>query len=126
MTFARLKQYRSIVRQISIFEDELNITYIQGVDTTREAVSNSKISKPTENLALTIAYADEYRRLCNERDEIKRFIVHIKDESVKEIAIRYFFLNQSFEKIAQVMNYDRTTISRKLNRYLKNAHNAHS
>ena len=124
MTFAKLKQYRTIVNQINIFEQELNIAYINGVDTSKPAVSSGKVSKPTEELAITLAYAKEYERLCKERDEIKKFIVHIKDEQVKEIAIRYFMLNQSFEVIGEQMNYDRRTISRKLNSYLKNAHNA--
>lgn len=126
MTFARLKQYRTIVNQINIFEQELNITYINGVDTSKPAVSSGKVSKPTEELAITLAYAKEYERLCKERDEIKKFIVHIKDEQVKEIAIRYFMLGQTFDTIAKHMNYERTTVSKKLTKYLNNnSHNSH-
>lgn len=123
ITIYDLKNYKSIVRQIQIYEEELNITYINGVDTTKEVISSGKISKPTEDIALTLACAKEYKRLCEKRDSILKFIIHIKDDEIREMAIRYAFKGQSFENIGEIMNYDRKTISRKIHHVLKVAHN---
>lgn len=126
MNIYRLENYRSIVRQISIFEND--ISYISAVDTTNVSVQSGKISKPTEDMGIRLAYYQEYERLCKERDEILKYIIHISDENVKEIAMRKFIKGQTYDDIAKAMNYDRRTISRKLNKYInnnKNAHNAH-
>lgn len=117
MNIKKLEQYRSIVRMINLIEGE--ITSVNGVDTSKTPVQGGKISKPTEDKGIKLAYSKEYERLCKERDEIIKYIIHIPDETVKEIALRRFIVGQTYEKIAADMNYDRRTISRKLQKYTR-------
>lgn len=128
MTIARLEKYRSIKRQIEIFSSDLGISYIGGVDTSKPSVQSGKKSTPTEDMALRLyeierEYSSEYKRLLTELEEMTKYIMHIKNEEIKEIAIRKFMLGQTYEQIGNAMFFDRTTAMRKLNRYV--AHNAH-
>lgn len=129
MTIARLEKYRSIKRQIEIFESDLGISsYITGVDTSRTAVQTYKKSNPTEDIALKmyeidVLYDSEYKRLISELEKMTKYIMHIKNEEIKEIAMRKFMLGQTYEQIGEAMFCDRTTAMRKLRSYI--AHNAH-
>ncbi len=128
MTIARLEQYRSIKRQIEIFSSDLGFSYISGVDTKKPSVQSGKKSTPTEEAALRLyeidrEYNSEYKRLLSELEEITKYIMHIKSEEIKEIAMRKFMLGQTYEQIGEAMFFDRTTAMRKLRTYV--AHNAH-
>lgn len=119
MTMELLKSYKSICRQIKILEDELNISGLKGVDTTKPSVQSGKISNPTENAALSLLFSEEYQRQCSQRDEIIKFIFSIKDQTTKEMALRYAFEDKNLEDIARITNYDSKTVSRKLNFEIK-------
>lgn len=128
MTIQRLERYQSIKRQLEIFEADYGLTYIAGVDTTKPIVQSGKISNSTADIAikkyeLTADYQTEYNRLYRELRELTKYIIHIKDEVVKEIAIRKFMKGQTFAEIGEIMNYDRTTVSKKLKNYI--SHNSH-
>lgn len=128
MTIARLEKYRSIKRQIEIFSSDLGVSYIGGVDTAKPSVQSGKKSTPTEDIALRLYEIDrecscEYKRLISEFEEMTKYIMHIKNEEIKEIAMRKFMLGQTYEQIGSAMFIDRTTAMRKLRKYV--AHNAH-
>lgn len=128
MTIERLEKYRSIKRQIEIFSSDLGISYIGGVDTSKPSVQSGKKSTPTEDIALKLyeidrEYSSEYKRLLSELEEMTKYIMHIKNEEIKEIAMRKFMLGQTYERIGDAMFFDRTTAMRKLRSYI--AHNAH-
>lgn len=128
MTIERLEKYRSIKRQIEIFSSDLGISYIGGVDTSKPSVQSGKKSTPTEDIALKLyeidrEYSSEYKRLLSELEEMTKYIMHIKNEEIKEIAMRKFMLGQTYEQIGEAMFFDRTTAMRKMRTYI--AHNAH-
>lgn len=128
MTIERLEKYRSIKRQIEIFSSDLGVSYIGGVDTTKPSVQSGKKSTPAEDTALRLyeidrEYASEYKRLLSELEKMTKYIMHIKNEEIKEIAMRKFMLGQTYEQIGDAMFFDRTTVMRKLRSYI--AHNAH-
>lgn len=128
MTMARLEQYQSIKRQIIIFESDLGISYLKGVDTSKISVQSGKVSRPAEDMALKLyeisnECESEYKRLLDEFEVLTKYILHIKNEEVKEIAIRRFIAGQTYEQIGDVIFCSRTTVMRKLKNYI--AHNAH-
>lgn len=69
--------------------------------------------------------AEQKRAIEVECKEIEDYINSIDDMEVQVIAKKYFLKNITFEEIGKSMNYDRRTISRKLECWLKVAHNAH-
>lgn len=128
MTIARLEQYRAIKRQLEIFESDAGITYIKGVDTTRVSVQSGRVSDPTATVGLKLyelnnEYESEYKRLCEELETLTKYIIHINNEEIKEIAMRKFIVGQTYEQIGNAMFCNRTTVMRKLKNYI--AHNAH-
>lgn len=128
MTIERLEKYRSIKRQIEIFSSDLGISYISGVNTASISVQSGKKSTPAEDMALRLyeidkEYSSEYKRLLSELEEMTKYIMHIKNEEIKEIAMRKFMLGQTYEQIGDAMFFDRTSAMRKLRNYI--AHNAH-
>jgi len=128
MTIKRLEQYRTIKRQLQIFEADYGISYISGIDLSKPSVQTGKTSNPTADNAvkkyeLTADCQTEYNRLYEELKKLTKYIIHIQDETVKEIAMRKFIKGQTFEEIGRIMNYDRTTVSKKLKRYI--SHNSH-
>lgn len=127
MTIARLEQYRAIKRQIETFESDAGIAYIKGIDTTKVSVQSGKISDPTAALGLKLyelnsEFESQYNSLKRELQTLTKYIMHIKNQEVKEIAMRKFILGQTYEQIGNVMFCNRTTVMRKLKNYI--AHNA--
>ena len=132
MTIAELEQYRTLKRQIEIFESDAGVSFISGVDTTRPSVQSGKVSNPTESVGLRLYELDcelqsEYKRVKDKFVGLNKYIAHIKDNEVREIAMRKFICGQNYEQIGEAMFCHRTTVKRKLEKYIKtkNAHNAH-
>lgn len=128
MTVEELEKYRTLKRQIDIMESDAGISYISGVDTTKPSVQSGKISNPTESVGLKLYEMDcelkSFYKLTKDRlRTITKYIAHIKDDEVREIAMLRCFDGQEYEQIGKAMNYDRTTVSKKLRRYV--SHNSH-
>lgn len=124
MDIKELKKYREIVSNLETLREDLGIC-APSVDTTREAVSSSRISQSTEDKAIKLLYDETYQNLEKRKRAIERYILKIQDITVRDIAIRYFIKGETFEEIGFAKNYDRRTVSRKLAQYInKNAHNA--
>lgn len=127
MTIERLERYQTIKRQLEIFEADYGISYVSGVDLTKPCVQSGRVGNPTAENAmkryeLTADYQTEYNRLFDELRVLIKYIMHIRNETVKEIAMRKFMKGQTFEEIGNAMNYDRTTVSKKLKTYI--SHNS--
>lgn len=128
MTIARLEQYRAIKRQLEIFESDAGITYIKSVDTTRTPVQSGKTSNPTAVIGLKLFelngdFKNEYNRLKRELQTLTKYIMQIKNQDVKEMAMRRFIVGQTYEQIGTAMFCDGSTARKKLKRYI--SHNSH-
>lgn len=130
ITFERLKKYNIIAAQKKRMEEEYMPSYIKGVDISKPAIQNNKISDSTADLAIATVALDtdsevkaEYTRLSNELMLLNNYIYGISDELVKAIAIRYFIYNESYRTIGKDLNYNKTSVSKKLREYIeKNCH----
>lgn len=128
MTLKELKNYQSNKRQVEIWEEEFNASYIKGCRYSNTPVQSGKVENPTADIAeLEAEKADvfykEFERRKGEMLAVVKYIAHINDTETKEIAARYAFKGQTFEKIGEAMHMDRTTASKKLSKYI--SHNSH-
>lgn len=117
MTLKKLREYQAVCRQIKCFEEDYMMT-MKAVDTTKEIVQNSKISKPTEDVAIKMAIGEEYHKLVKEKNEVLKFIVHIQDNVTRDIVLLYIKY-KNFEKVGEIMKYHESTVRKKLCAYLK-------
>ncbi len=123
MTYKRLELYRSIKRQIENFEKNNDISYINGIDPTKPAIQNNKISDTTANNAIKKCQQmseSEYIELCNEFNTLNGYIFGIEDVITREIAKLKFINGNSFEVIAEKMNYSKAGVYKRLKNYIKN------
>ncbi|MFR5876336.1 MAG: helix-turn-helix domain-containing protein [Eubacterium sp.] len=118
MTFERLYQLRIIKKQIELFETPK--AYIAAVDTSKPAVMSYSATDTVADTAIkSVELQQEYERLVNEYTELMKYILHIKDEFVKAIAIRKFIVGQSYSEIARELYCDKSTVCRTLKKYIK-------
>ena len=84
----------------------------------------SSVERFTEKL-LSLKGKLESKRLeyIEERIKMEDFLATIEDSEISLIARMRFIDNRSWEYIGKEMNMDRTTVSKKLSKYLK-YHNA--
>ncbi len=122
MTLERLEQYRTIKRQIELYKKSNNLSFLGAVDTTKPSVQNNKISDVTADKAIALCEKitdDEYASLCSEFEIIHTYIFCISDLSVREIAKLRFIEGKTYDEIAKQINYEPSTIQKKLSRYVK-------
>lgn len=122
MTLERLEQYRTIKRQIELYKKSNNLSFLGAVDTTKPSVQNNKISDVTADKAIALCETitdDEYASLCSEFEIIHTYIFCISDLSVREIAKLRFIEGKTYDEIAKQINYEPSTIQKKLSRYVK-------
>lgn len=121
MTYERLEQYRTIKRQIELHNSDNDISFLSGVDTSKPSVQSGKTSDTTADLAMALCEEiteQEYKELCEEFRLLNKFIYGIEDLSVREIAKLKFISGYTYERIAEIVNFDVTTVSRKLKNYI--------
>ena len=116
------KEIRTIEEQIK----ELTILSSVQISDMPKGGSNitSSVEKFTEKL-LSLKGKLEAKRLeyIEERIKMEDFLATIEDSEISLIARMRFIDNRSWEYIGKEMNMDRTTVSKKLSKYLK-YHNA--
>lgn len=125
MTIERLQMYSIIAEQIELIKREFVPSYISAVDTTKPSIQSNSRSDITADTALQQANIDpvikeEYKRLTEELKELNDFIFGIDDELIKAISIRYFIYGESYRTIGEALNYNKTSVSKKLREYLLN------
>ena len=116
------KEIRTIEEQIK----ELTILSSVQISDMPKGGSNitSSVERFTEKL-LSLKGKLEAKRLeyIEERIKMEDFLATIEDSEISLIARMRFIDNRSWEYIGKEMNMDRTTVSKKLSKYLK-YHNA--
>lgn len=103
MTIERLENYRTIKRQIEMFRNNVNANRI--VDCT----------------SIEVVVDHEFNELCREFDVLNRYICDITDLKVREIAKLKFIMGYTYELIAEIIDSDSTTASRKLKKYIEDS-----
>ena len=116
------KEIRTIEEQIK----ELTILSSVQISDMPKGGSNitSSVERFTEKL-LSLKGKMESKRLeyIEERIKMEDFLATIEDSEISLIARMRFIDNRRWEYIGKEMNMDRTTVSKKLSKYLK-YHNA--
>lgn len=123
MTIKELKEYQTLKLQVDIFEQDLGISYINAVDTTKPSVQSGKTSNPTESVGLKLCEADfsvEYIKTKEKFENLKKYLIQISDTEIRTMAMLCAIKQKSCEEIGEIMNYSTKTVRRKLNEYLKN------
>ena len=121
MTIERLDNYRTIKRQIKLYQEQ-DISYINGVNLDTPSVQSSTKSDRTASLALKKIEQitqKEYESLCDELVVLNEYIMNISDFTIKEIAKKKFIYGMTYEDIAEQMNYSRVGVYKKLKKYIK-------
>lgn len=122
MTFERLEQYRTLKRQIELHNKSDNISFLNAVDTSKPSVQNNKISDTTADMAIALCEEiteQEYAELCEEFHKLHKYIHNISNLLVREIAKLKFIEGKTFEEISADINYEPSTIQKKLSKYIK-------
>lgn len=128
MTVQFLESYRSRLRQLEIMREQLHLSYINGIDTTRGSIQSGRTGNPTAEFALreielAKSLEKEYLQIAADVKAIQDYIFNMDDPECKEIAMRRCLKGESYEQIGEAMYMHRTTALRKLQKYI--AHNAH-
>lgn len=127
MTVQFLESYRSRLRQLEIMREQLNLSYINGIDITRVSVQSGKTGNPTAEFALreielAKSLEKEYLQIAADVKAIQDYIFNMDDPECKEIAMRRCLKGETYEQIGEAMFMHRTTAFYKLRRYV--SHNS--
>lgn len=127
MTVQFLESYRSRLRQLEIMREQLNLSYINGIDTTRVSIQSGKTGNPTAEFALreielAKSLEKEYLQIAADVKAIQDYIFNMDDPECKEIAMRRCLKGETYEQIGEAMFMHRTTAFYKLRRYV--SHNS--
>lgn len=127
MTVQFLESYRSRLRQLEIMREQLHLSYINGIDTTRVSVQSGRTGNSTAEFALreielAKSLEKEYLQIAADVKAIQDYIFNMDDPECKEIAMRRCLKGETYEQIGEAMFMHRTTALRKLQKYI--AHNA--
>lgn len=114
----RIEYLRRRIDELSN-EDGLNGIRYTGIST------GLGVSSPVERIAIKrTALINEYNeaieKALSKEQEICAFIENTKDAEIKFIMQKRFLQFMTYEKIANEIHSDRTSVSKKLGRYLRN------
>jgi hypothetical protein len=114
----RIEYLRRRIDELSN-EDGLNGISYTGIST------GSGSSSPVERIAIKrTALINEYNeaieQALSKEQEIYAYIENTKDAEIKFIMQKRFLQFMTYEKIANEIHSDRTSVSKKLGRYLRN------
>lgn len=114
----RIEYLRRRIDELSN-EDGLNGISYTGIST------GLGVSSPVERIAikrttLINEYNEAIEKALSKEQEICAFIENTKDAEIKFIMQKRFLQFMTYEKIANEIHSDRTSVSKKLGRYLRN------
>lgn len=127
MTYEELNSLFYLRKRIEYLRrriDELsNEDGLNGISYT--GISTGLVSSPVERIAIKrTALINEYNeaieKALSKEQEICAFIENTKDAEIKFIMQKRFLQFMTYEKIANEIHSDRTSVSKKLGRYLRN------
>ena len=126
MNILFLESYITKTRQLDLLREELKAEYLKGIAPAQVSVQ-SGTSDPTavfalRSIELKEKLSAEFDQLVSDIKEIQEYIFSIADPECREIAIRRCIKGETYEQIGEAMFMHRTTVRRKLKKYV--AHNA--
>ena len=112
---------------MDLIREELNAEYLKGIDPSQISIQSGKTGDPMavfalRSIELKEKLSAEFDQLVSDIKEIQEYIFSIADPECREIAIRRCIKGETYEQIGETMYMHRTTVRRKLQRYV--AHNA--
>lgn len=115
----RFENYIRISKRIAEYENGDNTAYI-GAVSYGTAVMSSKISDRVADTVVTNAAAEaKYIEDKKEIEFLNRYIDAMTDAETKDICILKYCKGLSWERIAERLNYERTSVSKKIKRYFE-------
>lgn len=129
MTYEDLNGFYYIKQEIKDLEDELDLICELSANSF-SSFRSGEISKSTESIALKRLILEnkisqKKQEALEKIKEIEDFINTIDDSSIKTIAKKRFILCKTFEEIGESMYLDRTTVSKRLYKYLSEMQVSH-
>lgn len=116
----RIEYLRRRIDELSN-EDGLNGISYTGISTGL-GVSSSPVERiAIKRTALINEYNEAIEKALSKEQEIYAYIENTKDAEIKFIMQKRFLQFMTYEKIANEIHSDRTSVSKKLGRYLKNS-----
>ena len=96
-------------------------------------ISGTKIKSESKRHIITsqieIDLMGNYQLYTDMKLDIERFIETVKDLEIKDILSKRYMDNLTYEEIGRDLGYDRTTISKKVDKFLNQqqvSHNSHT
>ncbi len=127
MELSFLETYQSKVRQLGLLRGELKSEYMKEIDSSHIATQSGsddlKDVFACRSAEMKEKLSWEIEKLMCEIKDIQDYILNIDDFECREIAERRYLKGETYEQIGDAMFMHRTTVRRKLQKYI--AHNAH-
>lgn len=128
MTEKELSRYYWLKKEVKNLEERL-LEFGIGLSAVN---LDNEISGSSSNTTIQQRRAELVEKIINARLsaleeylKIESYIETVEDSEIRQI-MRYRYLDlYGWYKIGEIMNYDRTTVSKKLRAYLKHSHNSH-
>lgn len=131
MTFSELYHYKDLQADIRDLTAELEaISFLKAVDYSGMP-HGTGVGDPTSALVmqrdkLVDKLTAKKMESLAEMNRIEEYIDTIPDLELQTLFREHFILLMTYEAIGNAHNYDRTTIAKKIRRYLKDSHNSRS
>lgn len=136
MTRERLEGYRSCREEIqelqyklahlgegdSMIGNDVILDYRTGYPRPQSVVGHD--DKREERLRET--YENRIAKLRAECAEVEQWVEAIPDSLTRRIFRMYFLEGRSQKQIGKIVHLDRSMISKKIDKYMKDAHNSHN
>lgn len=111
-------------REIKRIENQIKELTVLKANAMSGMPSAKKVSSPVEQFVMQLERLTEKLELKNaelvtETERIEGYIEGIEDEQIRLIARMRFIDHMKFQDIGDELFMDRTTVSKKLNRYLE-------
>lgn len=111
-------------REIKRVENQIKELTVLKANAMSGMPSAKKVSSPVEQFVMQLERLTEKLELKNaelvtETERIEGYIEGIEDEQIRLIARMRFIDHMKFQDIGDELFMDRTTVSKKLNRYLE-------
>ena len=115
-------------QEIKQIENQIKELTVLSASAMSGMPSSKKVSSPVERFVLRMdrlkeKLAQKYDELAAETERIEETIESIEDVEVRLIARKRFIEHKDFQTIGDELFIDRTTASKKLNRYLERRKN---
>lgn len=129
MTEKELSRYYHLKKEIKDLEDRIDeIGYGLGATKIKEVITNPGVTESIQQkiVELRDKYVELRLSALEEYIKIENFIDTIEDSDIRTMMRMRFLSLKSWERIGIEFYCDRTTVSKKVRRYLKElSHNSH-